>query len=77
MAVTRVVNSNYDYQYYINDKAREVDMWLLTMEKSSFPYHYPPPMYKMWRHHTMQAISNDLNMIYEEYGFWQKCRPKD
>ena len=35
ISVTRVIDNQYSYTYYIQEKEREIDMWLLSMEKSS------------------------------------------
>ena len=70
MAVTRVVKSDYSYKSYLIDKQDEIQMWLITMQKSCNPYFLPPPMYKMWYDNTLYSIKHDFNMIIEEYGFW-------
>ncbi len=46
-------------------------MWLLKMEKSSQPYHFPGSMLKLLRRNAMNSIQNDYNMIIEEGGFWE------
>ena len=77
ISVTRVVNSKYHFKHYIEERAREIDFWLITMEKSCFPYYMPGAMCKLLRETANETIGNDFNMIIEEYGFWEKCTAKD
>ena len=72
MVVTRVVDSKYHFHHYIDQKEAEIDMWLLRMENSTKPYHYPGALFKTLRQTALNSIKNDYNMIVEEYGFWDK-----
>jgi len=76
MTVTRVVESKYGFNNYIEERETEIDFWLLTMEKPCFPYHMPSEMFMLLRKTAFDSIKNDFNMIIEEYGFWEKCSAK-
>ncbi len=77
MTVTRVVSAKYHFHHYIDEKEAEIDRWLLNMENSNPPYHYPGEMFKILRKTALASITNDFNMIIEEYGFWDKLTTKD
>lgn len=72
MAVTRIINSKYHFDNYINEKEAEIDMWLLRMENSTKPYYYPGELFKTLKQTALNSIKNDYNMIIEEYGCWEK-----
>ena len=44
MTVTRMAADKYGYKNYIYEKEQQIDMWLLTIEKSNPPYHLPGEM---------------------------------
>jgi len=46
MTVTRLVSGGYGFKNYMSLKADQIDMWLLTMEKSCQPYFLPGDMFK-------------------------------
>ena len=77
MTVTRLVTGGYGFKNYMRLKADQIDMWLLTMEKSCQPYFLPGDMFKTLQKTSRQSIEKDFNMIIEEYGFWDLCRVTD
>ena len=73
----RLASDKYSYNNYILYKEQQIDVWLLTLEKSNPPYHLPGEMLVELKKSVLLSIKNDFNMIIEEYGFWQKCQEKD
>lgn len=51
-------------------------MWLLTLENSCFPSYMSGELLTTLRQVSNQSIGEDLNMIIEEYGFWDMCTSK-
>lgn len=56
MAVTRLIDSKYHFDNYINEKEAEIDMWLLRMENSTKPYYYPGELFKTLRETALNSI---------------------
>ena len=77
IAVNSIVNSGTSFASYFDEKEKQIDFWLLKLEKANFPYHFSGFQYMLLSRKTKESIRNDFNMIIEEYGFWELCTDKD
>lgn len=59
----------------IDDKLKEVDLWLLKLDSARSDKYIPRPIYEKIKDFISSSIRHDFNMLIEGYDFFDQCKP--
>lgn len=75
VSVLKVVDMKSTFTDYIIKKDENLLMWLMMLEKSTFPEQMPSDLHEIVKQQLHNSFRLDLNTIIEEADFYFKLSP--